>query len=689
MSFLNPFFLIGGIALAVPVLIHLVRRERSEVVPFSSLMFLLKVPKRSVRQQMLKNLLLMALRLLLLALLVGLFARPYLVQSATPDAAQSGQGRGYVMLLDNSYSMRYGSNFATLKTEAIERIDAMAGNDRMAVIAFNTAPAILQQPSSDKGQLRAAVETLEPSYSGTRFFEAFALADRMMTEFGGQEKNLIVISDFQRTGWNRTSRESIVGHDVKMEAVPVGVEQSNNIGIDNVAVDSTSFERIYTGRVVARIRNYRRDKEVNIPVVVSINDKDMPKKNVTVPPASTVLAEFTGFELPLGVAKGKVRIESDDPLPVDNEFLFTIDRREKLSILVVDAGRPRQSLFLQAAFTASPGLPFNVKVASAQAVTPDDLKGQDVLILNDVPRVSDPVRNQMIQLRKAGQGQIVILGQNAELGWWGSLDGFPVKPLQKIEVAKDRGKPSVFLTTFDRNHGIFKPLQSAARFTLNSAPFLRYTEVELKPNASAVAKFENGSPALVESPADDRGMLVFTSSVDGLWNEFPRRPSFPPFFYEIARYLSHYNAANGWYALGEGISILGSLDGGLARAITPAGETESFGELKAGEQRFYTPREPGFHDLRVGRETQVLAVNPPSNEGNLDSMLPEDLFASVQSTEAEARQAGTFSQDDKLEYARRQMGWWYLLLFALAAGLVELYIANKRSQRARAVIPAH
>ena len=78
MSFLNPFFLFGSLALAMPVLIHLVRREKSEIIPFSSLMFLLKVPKRSMRQQKIKNLLLMVLRLLILALLVAAFMRPYL-----------------------------------------------------------------------------------------------------------------------------------------------------------------------------------------------------------------------------------------------------------------------------------------------------------------------------------------------------------------------------------------------------------------------------------------------------------------------------------------------------------------------------------------------------------------------------------------------------------------------------------
>ena len=136
MNFLNPFFLIGASVLALPVLIHLVRRERSEIVPFSSLMFLLKIPKRMIRQQMLKNLLLMALRLLLIALLVGVFARPYLIQSASPNGPQIGQGRGFVMLLDNSYSMRYGQNFDKMKSEALSRINALSGGDRMAIVEF-------------------------------------------------------------------------------------------------------------------------------------------------------------------------------------------------------------------------------------------------------------------------------------------------------------------------------------------------------------------------------------------------------------------------------------------------------------------------------------------------------------------------------------------------------------------------
>lgn len=685
MNFLNPFFLIGAAVLAVPILIHLVRRERSEIVPFSSLMFLLKIPKRMIRQQMLKNLLLMALRLLLIALLVGTFARPYMLQSAGTNGTPTAQGRGFVMLLDNSYSMRYGMNFDKMKSEALSRINALSGSDRMAIVSFNDSATVLSNPTPDKGKLKAAVDALDPSFSGTRYFEAFSLADRLLSQFGAQEQHLIVISDFQRTGWNRSSRENVIGHDVKAEMVSVGVKDSTNIGIDNVSVDATSFVRTYTGRIVARIHNHHTDKEMSVPVALLINDKEEARKTVMVPASGTALAEFGGFDLPLGFAKGKVKITTNDPLPLDDEFLFNIERREKLNVMILDAGRPKQSFHLKSAFTATPDLPFTVKVGNASAVSVEDMGAQDIIIFNDVPRLSDPARDRMVQARKAGQGQLVILGPNADLGWWGAVDGFPAKPIRKVDVSAERGKTVVYLTSYDKNHGIFKPFQGSSRLGLNTAQFSHYVELQPKPGAPVVAKFDNGAPALVESPPEDRGMLVFVSTLDNTWNDLPLKPSIIPFLHESARYLTRYNAVKGWYTLGEGIPVVGTLEGGVARVIDPSGTQESLGELKSGEQRFFSPTAPGFYELRVGRDTRVLAVNPPSNEGNLEMMVPEDLLASVQSTEAEERVAGTLATDDKLEYARRQMGWWYLLLFALIAGVVELYIANSRTQSVRRV----
>src|SRR5262249_44023034 len=155
------------------------------------------------RQQILKNLLLMLLRLGILAFLVGAFARPYFTQQSKANPL-TGQSRNVIMLLDNSYSMRYGTNFDKLRTEANKRIDGLGLNDRMALVAFNDSSSILAMPTSDKNQLKAAVSTLEPSYGGTRFYEAFNVAERLLGQVGGG-KELVMISDFQRVGWNRSS----------------------------------------------------------------------------------------------------------------------------------------------------------------------------------------------------------------------------------------------------------------------------------------------------------------------------------------------------------------------------------------------------------------------------------------------------------------------------------------------------
>ena len=86
---------------------------------------------------------------------------------------------------------------------------------------------------------------------------------------------------------------------------------------------------------------------------------------------------------------------------------------------------------------------------------------------------------------------------------------------------------------------------------------------------------------------------------------------------------------------------------------------------------------PGFHEIRVGPDTRVVAVNPPAAESNLEVMPPEDLIASVQRTQGESQQAGFFGSEEKDDYARRQTGWWYLLLVAFLAGMTEIYIANR------------
>jgi hypothetical protein len=92
MSFLTPLFLVALAGLAVPVIIHLIQRERKNVVQFPSLMFLQRIPYQSVQRRRIRNWPLLLLRLAALALIVAAFARPFFRRQALAAAA-AGRAR--------------------------------------------------------------------------------------------------------------------------------------------------------------------------------------------------------------------------------------------------------------------------------------------------------------------------------------------------------------------------------------------------------------------------------------------------------------------------------------------------------------------------------------------------------------------------------------------------------------------
>src|SRR4051794_40438423 len=128
MSFLTPLFLLGLAGLAVPVIVHLIQRERKNVVQFPSLMFLQRIPYQSVRRRRIRNWPLLLLRMVALALIVAAFARPFLRRQAVALAAAGG-AREVVILVDRSYSMGYGERWTRAVTAGHKAVSALGQGD--------------------------------------------------------------------------------------------------------------------------------------------------------------------------------------------------------------------------------------------------------------------------------------------------------------------------------------------------------------------------------------------------------------------------------------------------------------------------------------------------------------------------------------------------------------------------------
>jgi hypothetical protein len=101
MSFLTPLFLIGLAGIALPIFLHLIQRERKQVVQFPSLMFLRRIPYQSVQRRRIRHWLLLMMRLAALALIVLAFGRPFF-RGADAAVAASGGAREVVILVDRS-----------------------------------------------------------------------------------------------------------------------------------------------------------------------------------------------------------------------------------------------------------------------------------------------------------------------------------------------------------------------------------------------------------------------------------------------------------------------------------------------------------------------------------------------------------------------------------------------------------
>ncbi|HYK90430.1 MAG TPA: BatA domain-containing protein, partial [Acidobacteriota bacterium] len=136
MSFVNPLFLLGAIATATPILLHLIKRERAQRIEFPTLMFLRRISKKAIRFQKLRHLLLLLLRIFALLLIVLAFMRPF--RTIQSEAASRGRAtRAHIILLDNSMSMGYADRWDRAKRAAADIVRTARPGDKVAVLEFS------------------------------------------------------------------------------------------------------------------------------------------------------------------------------------------------------------------------------------------------------------------------------------------------------------------------------------------------------------------------------------------------------------------------------------------------------------------------------------------------------------------------------------------------------------------------
>ena len=674
-GFLVPAFLIGLAALAVPVFLHLLNKERKGVIPFPSLMFLERIQYREIRRQTIRHPLLLALRCLALVLLAAAFARPFFDRDPVLGA-DAGAARELVVLLDRSFSMGHGDRWTRAQDAVRTALAGLGPADHASVVAFDDRAAALGGPETAPGALAAAVDTLSPGDRATRLGPALAAARELLAASERPRREVVIVSDLQRLAWDGRE-EGRLPADAAVRLVDL-----SDSAAANALVSGVELAREWQGErqrvtVVARVVNRGPEALRARAVSLELQGRVVESKSADIPANGAATVRFTAAALPVGVTRAVVRL-APDALTADNAYHFTLSRDQALRLLVITAaGAPaRRSLYLRRALALGDRPPFQTDVHELPAVTADMVGGYDVVLLNDAPFPGGAAGRRLAERVRAGMGLIAVLGDRSDPARWPS-DGAALLPADARAVTDRSADNGGRLGTVDRSNPVFAPFAGARTGDFSATRFLRYRPLTLRDSADGLAHLDDGAVLLAESRAGRGTVLAWGTTLDDFWSDFALQPVYLPFVHGLVRHAAGYDPEPIARTVGQLVALPAESDsaGMVATIVAPSGARERRGQvLDLGEA--------GFYELlsEDGATTRVLAANADRAESELEAWNASELAATLVSRDSLATaSAGTVPTPEERE--GRQRVWWLLLVAAFAVLLVETALGNRISRR--------
>lgn len=681
MSFLNPLFLLGLAAVAAPIIVHLVRRTKAPRIEFPSLMFVRRIPQKTIRRRMVQNWLLLALRCLAFLLLALAFVRPYFGSGSAND----GQGkRANVILLDTSFSMRFGQRFNQAKTRAQSIIDQAAGGESTALVTFGQGYEVAAKFTTDGGKLKAALDAVQAGSGSTDYVQALRGAAELFKEIGLKDRRIILVSDFQAAGRNPAESSFQLSKDIKLQTMDVGEANAFNLAVTDISAQPLIYQPKYDDKLTARVANFSDEARSGVGVEFLLNDHTVEKREVKIAANDSATVEFTGFNLNEGINRCEIRIEGDN-FPFDNTFYFTLRRAEQLKALLIEtASRGRsESFYFRNAMTTGENLPFNVEAKTAGSVNPTDLNQYRIVVLNDAV-ISPALASGLIKFVEGGGGLIIAAGLHTESDAFNQMfqNAAPAKLAEKVLLRGGSGVDYVTMSEIKTDHPIFEVFRQSGR--LSSARVFGYHKVTPREGAAVLARYEDGNPALIEATQGSGKILLFTSTLDASWNDLPLTPLYLPLVRQMTRHLGE-REEHAWHLLGQSFTVAPAKDGTVPAVDLPGGERLTERKQTATGELIVAAKEPGFYRLRFPNSSDYAAVDVDAKESDLRKLSVEEFVASVTGADPKAQAAaGAGEKLTKEEVESQQRVWWWLLVVALLLFLTEA-ILSRRTRMARVI----
>ncbi len=669
MEFLNPLFWLGAAALSIPILLHLVQREKKQRIPFASLMLMPRLPVKQMRRRQIKHLLLLALRCLGILLIVIAFARP-LVTGAWFARFSPLASRSVLILIDNSFSMSRPGVWDRAMEAARSKIAGLGDGDEGMLVQYGEAAEVLTPWEDSRETLLQALQgRVKTSYAATSYLEALRLA---VGQFEGERhprKEILWITDLQAGGLT-SSKGWKVPSEISVEIVDAG-EITSNLYIDEVRLEGQVYSKQYPNPILVRVAQSPPGKGSG-EVHLWVGDQVVSRQTFELGEQGSAQVTLAPFELLEGATRGRIVLDADDALAEDNTFHFVIERRRPSRVWIVSDRSQQSAFFLQKALSAGSNLPFEVGVTRS---LPADLSPDQVslVILDDVSR--PPAAAALKGFVEAGGGLAVNLGRQLRPQSWDGFETLLPAAFGERQYARSRSKSFTSITEVRWDHPIFSVFQDSHRAALAGAQFYSFWGMEPRPEAAVLARFDEGHPALVEWTRGKGRVLMLAAAADPVWTDFQLRSTFLPFWDRLLEYSS------GWQARPPSLRVnqvfaapeTESGQSGSWDLIDPRGQRVLGIEGSGGEPLLL--KLPGIYEVRSNRRTDFVAANLQRQESDLSRVRAEDLLALFVPEESQ-----TSEGENEIAAARteqRQSLWWLFLLAGAAVLALESWVASR------------
>jgi aerotolerance regulator-like protein/VWA domain-containing protein len=622
--FLAPLFLVGLLAIGVPIWLHRVARANPTQHPFASLMFLEASETQRTAKRTLRYWLLLALRILFLIALVLAFAGPLLTERAIPGS--NANARLHAIVLDTSLSMQHGDRWKRALDEADAVLKSLGSADRVLIAtAEGRRVAVVESstPASAAGTVRGTLRALKPGIERLDYGLAMSTADNWL---GSPRPPVVLhlISDLQQSAaplrfadLEPPAQTQLVLHDV------------GNAAAENVFIQGAQLTTVDTRSLEVTVRGMAA-KPQQRQVVLAIDGKEYGRRGIELPagsvasPDSTVETEgggdpgpdlgtqaaaatpsakvlFSDLKLSAGSHRIEVSLEPTDALPQDDHFYAVLEHADPKALLIAPDPRADDVSYFASAIGSLAAPTLNVEERTTDAIGTGALTGFSLMVVADVGALSDIQAKRIKEYVAAGGSVLATLGTRTSIEPGALLEGWRISEPQQTVAAVGE-----IATT----HPV---LRDAGDW--HSVRFFRHRAVQVGDDDKKLIEYEDGTPLLIERTIGAGHMLVLTAPVEREWNDLAIHPLFVRFIAEAARYLVRGDASAASTTVGS-VVLTGLTAAGGGQIFDPRGE-RVLGLAQTAAADRLIPDQTGFYEIRGNDGVRWVAVNVDARESDL------------------------------------------------------------------------